>query len=107
MKQMTLEEYMAEAEKRFGENRLDWKFVCPKCKTVQSARDFKEAGASQELTEGYIGFSCIGRIIPPEKEIGCDWTLGGLFQFHDLEIIKEDGTTVPRFELAEAVLSDD
>ena len=97
MKEMTLKEYMTEAEKRFGKNRLDWKFICPRCKTVQSARDFKEAGASQDLTESYIGFSCIGRITPPEKKIGCDWTLGGLFLIHDLEIVKEDGTFILGF----------
>ncbi len=84
-------------------NRLpikkDWKFVCPRCKTVQSAADLLEAGASKDLASSYMGFSCIGRV---DKKLGCDWTLGGLFRIHTLEIVTEDEHKHPLFELAEA-----
>ena len=57
--------------------------------------------------EKYLGFSCFGRWThqkPPPKEKGtqhgCNWTLGGLFQCHDLEVVTPDGKKHPRFELA-------
>ena len=55
--EMTHEEWTAEAERRFGKNAHDWKFVCPSCGHVASVRDWKEAGA----TEGEVAFSCVGR----------------------------------------------
>ena len=33
---------------------------------------------------------------PPKQ--GCDWTLGGMFQLHKLEVVTEDGEHYPRFE---------
>jgi hypothetical protein len=39
----------------------------------------------------------------PEKmgtQVGCDWTLGGLFSFAKLVVVTEDGKPHPRFEIA-------
>ncbi len=71
-------------------------FQCPICGTLQSANDLIEAGAGKDLdeVEGYVGFSCIGRF---DKTRGCDWTLGGLFGLHNLEVITPDGKHHPRF----------
>lgn len=55
----TMEEWIAEAERRFGADRLDWKFVCPSCGHIASAREYLDAGAPA----GAIAFSCIGRWI--------------------------------------------
>jgi hypothetical protein len=42
--------------------------------------------------------------LPPPKlkgtQVGCNWTLGGLFQMHALEVVTEDGERHPRFEVA-------
>lgn len=82
---------------------------CPRCKTIQSATDLIAAGAgnSFEDVEKYVGFSCIGRFTnagghkdgtPPGR--GCDWTLGGFFTIHELEVINADGKFCPTFEPA-------
>ena len=99
---MTLEDFLKEASKRFGSDARKWKFKCPHCETIQSAEDFAlldEFKDTKEDIDSYVGFSCIGRFGSPK---GCNWTLGGLFQIHRLEIVTEDGKKHPRFELAEA-----
>jgi len=73
-------------------------FVCPICKTEQSANQLIEAGVKRDEVPNYIGFSCIGRF---DKSKGCNWTLGGLFGIHELEIIDSDGKHHPRFMFAE------
>lgn len=97
--QVTVADFKAEAIRRFGEKANNWKYICPKCKTVQCYQDFVDAGVDPEEAKKRIGFSCIGRVV---KGVGCDWSLGGLFQIHDLELIDEDGSLHPHFELAPA-----
>lgn len=84
-------------------------FRCPMCGTVQCANDLLAAGAgaSFEDVEKYIGFSCVGRFTGAGQHVagtdpgrGCNWTLGGLFQIHKLEVVTDDGVHHPRFELA-------
>jgi predicted RNA-binding Zn-ribbon protein involved in translation (DUF1610 family) len=84
-------------------------FKCPMCGTIQSAADLMSVGAGKNYDEvaGYIGFSCIGRWThhkpPPAQkgtQYGCNWTLGGLFQMHDLVVISPDGEKHPSFLLA-------
>lgn len=81
-------------------------FVCPMCKTVQSMADLIAAGVKSEDADRYIGFSCVGRWTsgkPPRKTPDgkpCNWTLGGLFHLHELEIETEDGKKHPHFEPA-------
>jgi hypothetical protein len=72
---------------------------CPICKTIQSGTDLIAAGAGNDFdaVEKYLGFSCVGRFT---QSAGCDWTLGGLFQLHELEVVTPDGKKHPRFELA-------
>jgi len=90
-------------------SREDIALVCPMCGTVQSARDLIEAGAGAtfEDVEPYIGFSCVGRFTgagpatdSEKRRNGCDWTLGGFFQLHELEVIDDDGKAHPRFRVA-------
>jgi len=71
-------------------------FRCPRCQTLQSANDLIEAGAGKSLdeVERYLAFSCVGRF---SKEKGCDWTLGGLFQIHELVVVDSEGKAHPRF----------
>lgn len=33
-------------------------------------------------------------------QCGCNWTLGGLFQRHQLEVVTDDGVRHPHFDLA-------
>lgn len=94
-----------------GMAREDLAFTCPVCGTTQSLNSLKKAGASDDLAEKYIGFSCEGRVSgagpwprnpsPKRRAVrGCDWTLGGLFKIHKLEVVGEDGKIHPHFEFA-------
>lgn len=92
---MTVKEWRAEGRRRFGDDPLDWRFVCVNCGEEQTPRDFIEAGMTDLEDWGRrVHFSCIGRWV---KGRGCDWTLGGLLRMHTLEV---NGT--PSFEFAEA-----
>lgn len=111
------QEFLAEAQKRFGPNVRNWKFVCPACGTVQSVQQLLDvvlkSGGTKDDVHGYIGFSCIGRFTRQgdagisakhrgEKwDRGCNWTLGGLLQIHTLEV-EIEGRRRPTFELAPA-----
>ncbi|MCG8430998.1 MAG: hypothetical protein MJA29_07485 [Candidatus Omnitrophica bacterium] len=86
------------AAKLYGDNPRYWKFKCPRCGTAQSGDDLVRAGLSDEEAQKQMGFSCIGRT---DKKKGCDWTLGGLFQIHKIEIEDDDGVKHPFFELAD------
>lgn len=108
MKTMTLDEFLAGCKAQGVKSSDDIALVCPMCGTVQSARDLINAGAGEDFNsvEKYLGYSCIGRFTgagaprkTPDGE-GCNWTLGGLFQTHKLEVITPDGKRHPRFELA-------
>lgn len=99
MKTLTEDEFYTEAERRFGASPRDWRFVCPSCKTVQSAADLYAAGVKSDAVQHIIGYSCIGR---HTSEMGCDWSLGGLFRTHTCEIVIDGSKkTRPFFELAE------
>jgi hypothetical protein len=108
MRTLTVKEFIAELKAQ-GVSKNNLCFVCPVCGTVQSAKDLIKAKAGKTFkdVEKYLGFSCVGRFIhmkpaPKEKgtQFGCDWTLGGLFQLHKLEVVDEDGVKHPRFEIA-------
>jgi hypothetical protein len=100
VKKIGVEEWRKEGERRFGKDLKQWKFVCPACKTVQSPQDLIDAGiVDDDELDSYLAFSCIGRFTEQKK--GCDWTLGGLFQFHQTEVIRDDGKARKVFEFAE------
>lgn len=107
MKTMTHDEFRS-AIRAQAETPQQVVFKCPRCETLQSGEDLIAAGAGDwETVRVRVGFSCIGRFTgkgSPSKEIGkghgCNWTLGGLFQMHQLEVITPDGERHPMFELA-------
>lgn len=94
-----------------GVAREDVAFRCVMCGTAQSIRSFVAAGAKAEGVERYVGFSCEGRFRgakaatrdhkPADPNVrGCDWSLGGLFTLHKLEVDIGEGKRQPAFELA-------
>ncbi len=105
MEKLTIAEFHSELKAQGVDRRKDIAFVCPICKTVQSIQSLINAGVrDQDNAEHFIAFSCVGRLTgagphkkgtPPGK--GCDWTLGGLFQLHELVVIDENGREHPRF----------
>lgn len=108
MKTMTLKEFMTALHAQGLDEREDYAFVCPRCKTVQSARDLIKAGAGKDFDDvgKYLGFSCVGRFTgassPRKVPDGqpCNWTLGGLFLLHELELVDAGGEKFPHFEPA-------
>lgn len=106
-RQITIEQFHAEIKAQNAPSREDITFVCPMCGTHQSARDLIEAGAGATFdeVEKYLGFSCVGRFTDagsPRKEPDgrpCNWTLGGFFRLHKLEVLHE-GEAHPHFEVA-------
>lgn len=80
--------------------------ICPACGTVQSIMDHLKAGATIDDAEHSIGWSCVGRRTgagTPSKAIkgkGCNWSLGGQLQIHELTVVTEDGKKHPRFAFA-------
>ncbi len=108
MQRMTIDEFHIALKAQGVPSREDYAFICPMCRCVQSARDLIEAGAGEdfESIERYLGFSCVGRFSGASTPRGepdgkpCDWTLGGLFSTHRLEVVTEDGEVHPRFEVA-------
>jgi len=85
MIEQTVNEWLKEAEQRFGEDHLDIKFVCPACKRVQSLRDFKERG----LDPNNAYCECLGR---HDMSIDCDWSAYGLLRTMGYgRLVKRDG----------------
>lgn len=107
MKTMTLDEFHAACKAQASRSDTIV-FKCPMCSTLQSARDLIVAGAGSTFdeVERYLGFSCVGRFTgagsPRKKPDGkpCNWSLGGLFRTHEMEVLTPDGKRHPRFELA-------
>lgn len=110
-------EWEAEARSRFGDDKMQWAFVCPICKTVtgvEEYRAFKALGATPEDA----GYNCIGRFMPralmhrafsttKQKKTGpCDYTAGGLFRFAPVRVLLDDGRILSVFDFALATLKD-
>jgi hypothetical protein len=108
VRRITLEEFHAEVRAQGAKAREEIRVVCPLCKTAQSAADLIAAGAGKTFddVEKYLAFSCVGRWTnagPARKKPDgkpCNYTLGGLFKLHTLEVVTPDGEVHPRFEVA-------
>lgn len=106
MEKITLEEFRARVKAQNVSDRMHAAFKCPMCKTVQSMNSFSCAGVDAATAEKHIGFSCLGRITgaegPRKTPDGkpCNWTLGGLFRLHELEVTDDAGKVHPYFEVA-------
>lgn len=109
MERITVEELHARFNAQCVSGRQHIAVKCVMCGTVQSGQSFIAAGAGADMdaVEKFIGFSCIGRFTnagPHKKGMpagrGCDWSLGGLFKLHKLEVETPDGKHHPFFEIA-------
>jgi hypothetical protein len=108
MKTMTMKEYHAALKAQGTNNKAEMVVICPMCDTLQTGNDLILAGAGKTFgaIEMYLGFSCVGRWTGAESPRNqpdgkpCNWTLGGLFSTHKLEVVTPDGERHPRFEVA-------
>lgn len=95
MKTYTLKEWREKGKEIFGTDDFKkWQFVCPMCGNIQTYDDFE--GITDDPIQKFY-FSCIGRF---KDGVGCNWTLGGLFQIHETDVINEDGKKIPVFEFS-------
>ncbi|WP_395451164.1 VVA0879 family protein [Aminobacter sp. UC22_36] len=109
MQTMTLPEFQTALKAQGVKSHEDFAFKCVICGTIQSGRSLIKAGAGKTFddVEKFVGFSCVGRFTDagPHKKgtapgRGCDWSLGGLFTLHCLDVVDSEGKHHPRFELA-------
>jgi hypothetical protein len=103
--EMTVAEWLAEGERRFGANPIDWRFVCPVCGNVASGHDFKAAGATDP---DVMRCECIGRYTGGrtlgEKGPGpCDYAGYGLFRLSPVRVTTPDGKVVHSFAFGDPV----
>ena len=108
MRRLTIAEFRAELMAQGVPDVTHAAVKCPICGTVQSMADFIAAGAARDEAEHAIAYECVGRYTGAgpfktswrKQAKGCDWTLGGFFKLHQLEVIDENGEAHPRFEIA-------
>ena len=99
-----IDDWRAEGARRFGDDHMKWRFVCPSCGHVQTPADYKAVNAPETA----VAFSCIGRWTPGATgEIGqkgkgpCNYAGGGLFRLNPIRVV--DGSTAHEiFEFAAA-----
>ena len=84
---VTLAEWVAEGQRLFGKDKLDWKFRCPYCGHIQTPREFMTVGLNPQ--SAYL--SCVG----------CKWTIGGLINVGGRYVIDDSYTPRLIFEFAE------
>lgn len=94
---MTKQEWLDKGKQLFGDDMMQWEFVCPSCGHVQKVEDFrpfKDKGA----TPNSALIECIGRYDGHmENDIGsgkspCNYASYGLLNFNRVTVIEEDGT---------------
>src|SRR5688572_853507 len=79
------EDWLKEAERRYGARLRKIRVTCPACGHVQSGEDFVQV-MSPEQAASRLAFSCIGRWLPESRNAfsgqgagPCNYTNGGLF----------------------------
>ena len=101
IRELSYEEWIKEAKEKFGDDPLNWRFVCPGCGHIASVLDWKNIGA----TEGEVAFSCVGRHMDNPKEFGvssgpCNYAGGGLIRLNSVHVKLENGSIRETFEFA-------
>jgi hypothetical protein len=104
----SVEAWLEEGKRRFGEDFMLWKFVCPVCKNVASLADFRAAGAADPNSATQ---ECIGRY---RKERAhpfgqgsdkvtqpCDYAGYGLFRLSPVRVVQSDGRETHSFAFAD------
>jgi len=102
MSEYTHEEWRAEAERRFGKDPKEWRFVCPACGYETKVSEWLEHDADKQ-----VAFSCVGRVnghmdTPMGTKPGpCNYAGGGLFGLNPVKVTYPNGETSSAFAFAE------
>lgn len=98
---LTKEQWHAHGVTLFGDDEMQWRFICPACNHVASVQDYKDAGAPMSA----VAVACVGRFMDhPRKAFGvgpgpCDYSGMGLIQISPVRV---DGLPVFGFAQKEA-----
>lgn len=98
----TQADWLAEAERLFGPEALDWRFECPACHYIAPLREWKDAGAPAEA----YAYSCVGRWLPQRRDAfeggpgPCNYAGGGLIGLNPVRVMKADGARIDAFAFA-------
>lgn len=92
---MSEAEWRAEGARRFGDDPMQWQFVCPSCGHVATPQAWKDAGAP----ENTVAFSCVGRWTGAKREAftagdkgksgACNYAGGGLFRINPVRVCRD------------------
>jgi len=106
----TYDQWLADGKQRFGQDFLQWRFVCPICHHIAAVADyapFKDCGANPDSATQ----ECIGRYSKPSfkafsnstKDRGqpCNYAVYGLFKFPGVIIEMPDGAKRMAFSFAD------
>jgi hypothetical protein len=95
IKTWNVEDWRAEAVRRFGDDPMKWRFVCLSCGHIQTPSDYKSVGAP----ETSVAFSCVGRWTPGatgeiwQKGKGpCNYAGGGMFRLNPVRVTEGEQT---------------
>ena len=97
MRTLTHDEWHARGRELYGDDPRKWRFRCVACGNIQSHESVTERNPRIGDTSRWIYYACEGR---HTDGVGCDWTLGGLFKVHKLEV-RDGERPVPCFEFAD------
>lgn len=104
----SIDEWKAKGKELFGDNKLEWKFICPSCGIIQTANEIKKANPSltDERAFNFALFGCIGRALGSENSIWskkqpCNYTSGGLFNLNKTIVLckEENGTELEQVRI--------
>lgn len=104
---LTLAEWMAEGERRFGKDMMDWQFVCPSCGNLAKPEEFRRFEAAG-ATPNSVTCECIGRYtgakgaFDASKHKPCNYAGYGLFALSPVRVIQSDGHETHAFGFADA-----
>jgi hypothetical protein len=103
-RQITKKEWEEEGTKKFGDDMMKWKFVCPACGHIASIQDWRDIGAD----EGEVAFSCVGRhvenhgtLFDKGQKQPCNYAGGGFFTMNPVHVEMDNGDIRQTFEFAE------
>jgi len=101
---LTRAEFRQAIKDRFGKDASwpDIAFRCPMCKVETKGQEWLDYG---QKGEAMLGFSCIGRLKGTDQGLetknrtptGCNYTNGGLFQLHSIEVHDPDDDHIHKF----------
>lgn len=98
--QLTWQELLEEAVRRFGPDDANWAFWCPSCGDIATKQEWRDATGDPETP--YPGQECIGRVVAGR---GCKRTAYGLICGGTWTVDLPDGVAVvDLFPLAPATV---